>query len=120
MDAPTTPRKRKRSQRTNLLSRYFSTPPRSEKRDNTRTRHDGDVPHSPPQLELNQLVPHTKSRFFQPKLDLDAILADPAFLLFYHDFLAVFADLYYAKPILIQGMVSSSSSYVYVMLNDPR
>ena len=47
-----------------------------------------------------------RSRFFPlPPLDVDALLRNPGFIAFYDDFVAVLTELYYAKPILIQGML---------------
>ncbi|PIL30973.1 hypothetical protein GSI_05666 [Ganoderma sinense ZZ0214-1] len=113
MDTPSTPRKRRR---TVLQSRYFSTSPDPQNRnqhdsENTPGRsHEGHHPPSPPYpQQTHQSLVYTNSRFFKPKpSDLDANLTDPAFLLFYHDFLDAIHDLYYAKPLLIQDYVSYS------------
>lgn len=100
MDLLSTPRKRKRTQRTDLQSRYFSTSPQLQNRHRQSDAHNPSL--RPEQL---QLLNHTNSRFFQPKLDIDTLLANPAFLLFYHDFLDAFQGLYNAKPVLIQGPI---------------
>ncbi|KAI1787837.1 DNA glycosylase [Ganoderma leucocontextum] len=94
MVTPTRARTRKRSEGAHLESRYFSVPAQGHDRPKLETQMCSTTP--------------TTSHFFQPKLDLDAILADPAFLLFYDDFISAMLDLYYAKPLLIQDYVSHS------------
>ncbi|KAM5531116.1 hypothetical protein V8D89_015230 [Ganoderma adspersum] len=105
MDLQSTPRKRRCTQRTDLQSHYFSNSPQDQNRHHQSDAHN---PSCRPRPEHHQFFARTNSRFFQPKPDIDALLASPAFLLFYHEFLDAIHDLYYAKPLLIQDHVSYS------------
>lgn len=107
-ELPHTPR-RKRPRPKNLESRYF---PRSRKRQKPATQ-------DPARFHLQETATRllaqpcwtNKSRFFPPsKVDLNALLANPAFLSFYEEFVLALHELYMAKPILIQGQFRLSTS----------
>lgn len=106
-ELPHTP-KRKRPRRKNLESRYFPSPKRQK-----------PATQDPARPHLQEAATHllaeqcwtNKSRFFPPsKVDLNVLLANPAFLCFYEEFLLALHELYMAKPILIQGRYRVLSS----------
>ncbi|EIW55408.1 uncharacterized protein TRAVEDRAFT_153786 [Trametes versicolor FP-101664 SS1] len=111
-ELPHTP-KRKRPRRKNLESRYFPSPKRQKPaaQDSTSLH----LQQTAQTYLLAQPCWTNKSRFFPPsKVDLDALLANPAFLCFYEAFVLALHELYMAKPILIQEHVASSSWKVLV------
>lgn len=101
--------KRKRPCRKNLESRYFPSP----KRQKPATQNSASL-HLQETAQTHLLAQPcwtNKSRFFPPsKVDLNALLANPAFLCFYEEFLLALHELYMAKPILIQGRYRVSFS----------
>lgn len=101
-DPPQTPRRRRRA---NLESHYFSSPSPSPLK-NQKLRHRAfrnAHKHPNSASELSVLAGDLTSRFFSSRIDMDALMSDPAFCSFYDEFVAAMVDLYYAKPILIQG-----------------
>lgn len=110
-ELPHTP-KRKRPRRKNLESRYFPSPKRQKPaaQDSTSLH----LQQTAQTYLLAQPCWTNKSRFFPPsKVDLNALLANPAFLCFYEEFVLALHELYMAKPILIQGQYC-------VMLSVPK
>ncbi len=93
--------KRKRSRPENLESRYFPSP----KRRNPATQDSASLHREETATHLAQPCWTNKSRFFPPsKVDVNALLANHAFLCFYEEFVLAMHELYMAKPILIQGL----------------
>lgn len=95
--------KRKRPRPKNLESRYFPSPKRQKPSAQDPTSLHRHLQEHETHL-LAQPCWTNKSRFFPPsKVDLNALLANPAFLCFYEEFVLALHELYMAKPILIQG-----------------
>lgn len=59
-----------------------------------------------PEDVLLDFVPCASASHFFPPANPSALLLDPTFRIFYEDFIAAMLDLYYAKPILIQGILA--------------